>query len=113
MATMSNAPLPPVTPEPRKPVPDAGHTPITEEMDSAKWTLPPVVPLLIALAAVAIIVGIIAFANRATPAAAGEITDVQAVEMTGSKGAKTTLVALNVKVRNATDRTLYIKTVYG
>jgi hypothetical protein len=109
---MSNAPLPPVTPEPRKAT-DAGHTPITEEMDSAKWTLPPVVPLLIALAAVAIIVAIIAFANRATPAAAGEITDVQAVEMTGSKGAKTTLVALNVKVRNATDRTLYIKTVYG
>ena len=24
--------------------PDAGHIPITEEMDSAKWTLPPIVP---------------------------------------------------------------------
>ena len=24
--------------------PDHGHIPITEEMDSAKWTLPPIVP---------------------------------------------------------------------
>lgn len=106
------SPLPPVTPAP-KPHTDAGHVPITEELDSAKWTLPPIVPVLIALAAVAIIVALVSFVNRPTPAASGEITDVQAVEMTGSKGDKTMLVALNVKLRNTTDRTLYIKTVYG
>ena len=109
---MSNQPIPPVTPPPR-PQHDAGRVPITEEMDSAKWTLPPIVPVLIALGAVAIIVAIVSFVNRPTPAASGEITDIQAVEMTGAKGDKTTLVAINVKVHNTTDRTLYIKTVYG
>jgi hypothetical protein len=88
---------------------DAGRVPITEEMDSAKWTLPPIVPVLIALAAVAIVVGIFSFANRAKPAASGEITDVQAVEMKNGQ----TLVAINVKVHNTSDRTLYIKNLYG
>ncbi|MDP9268886.1 MAG: hypothetical protein M3P27_11265 [Acidobacteriota bacterium] len=94
----------PVTPKP----PDAGHTPITEEMDSAKWTLPPIVPILIAVAAVAIVVGIVAFANRQTPVLNGEITDVQAVE---TSAGQSTLVAVNVKVHNATDQTIHIKSV--
>lgn len=106
------APSRPVTPAPKQEH-DAGHVPITEEMDSAKWTLPPLIPVLIALAAVALIVALVSFVNRPTPAASGELTDIQAVEMTGAKGDKTTLVAINVKVHNTTDRTLYLKTVYG
>jgi hypothetical protein len=102
-------PPPPATPPPRHEH-DAGHIPITEEMDSAKWTLPPIVPVLIALGAVALIVALVSFVNRPTPAASGEITDVQAVEMTGAKGDRTTLVAINVKVQNATDRRLILKT---
>src|SRR3954453_2579548 len=48
-------PIPPPTPKAKKPeAPDAGHVPMTEEMDSAKWSLPPIVPVLIALALVAI-----------------------------------------------------------
>ena len=39
---------------------DAGHVPITEELDSAKRTLPPAAPVAIALVAVAIVVAIIA-----------------------------------------------------
>jgi len=31
-------------PKATQPAPDAGHIPITEEMDSAKWTLPPAPP---------------------------------------------------------------------
>ena len=42
---------------PKPPPPDAGHIPMTEEMDSARWTLPPIVPLLIAAAAVALAAG--------------------------------------------------------
>jgi len=99
--------LPPVTPPPKQQY-DAGHTPITEEMDSAKWTLPPIVPILIAVAAVAIIVGIVSFANRQTPVLNGEIIDVQAVE---TSAGQSTLVAVNVKVHNATDQTLHIKSV--
>ena len=100
-------PLPPVTPAPKQP-PDAGHIPITEEMDSAKWTLPPIVPILIAVAVVAIIIAVVSFANRSTPVLNGEITDVQSVET--SAGAST-LVAVNVKVHNATDQTIHIKSV--
>jgi hypothetical protein len=98
--------LPPVTPP--KQEYDAGHTPITEEMDSAKWTLPPIVPILIAVAAVAIVVGIVAFANRQSPVLNGEIADVQSVE---TSTGQSTLVAVNVKVHNATDQTIHIKSV--
>ncbi|MBI2677790.1 MAG: hypothetical protein HYX28_03320 [Candidatus Koribacter versatilis] len=100
-------PPPPVTPAPKPPY-DAGHTPITEEMDSAKWTLPPIIPILIAVAAVAIVIAIVSFANRQTPVLNGEITDVQSVET--SAGAST-LVAVNVKVHNATAQTIHIKSV--
>src|SRR4051812_44720837 len=101
------SPLPPVTPEPR-PQATPGHMPISEEMDSAKWTLPPIVPVLIAIAAIAIFVGVIAFANRQTPVLNGEITDVQSVE---TSGGQSTLVAVNVKVHNANDQTVHIKSV--
>ena len=33
-----------------KPTYDAGHVPMGEEMDSARWTLPPIVPVAIAAA---------------------------------------------------------------
>ena len=104
------APLPPRPPEP-KPQATPGHMPISEEMDSAKWTLPPVVPVLIALGVIAVIVAIVAFANRQTPPASGEISDVQVVEPTSTN--PSVLVAINVKVHNTSERTLYIKTVYG
>jgi hypothetical protein len=82
--------------------------PISEEMDSAKWTLPPIVPVLIAIAAIAIIVGIVALANRQTPVLNGEISDVQSIE---TSAGQSTLVAVNVKVHNATDQTIHIKSV--
>ncbi len=95
---------------PQAPQSDAGHVPITEEFDSAKWTLPPIVPVLIALGVVAVIVAVLSFANRQKPAASGEITDVQAMETAGTPNV---LVAINVKVHNTTDKKIYIKTVYG
>jgi hypothetical protein len=98
---------PPVTPAP-KPQYNAGHTPITEEMDSAKWTLPPIVPILIAVAAVAIIIAVVSFTNRQTPVLNGEIADVQSVETSTGQN---TLVAVNVKVHNATDQTIHIRSV--
>jgi len=99
--------LPPVTPAPKQPT-DAGHMPITEELDSAKWTLPPIVPILIAVVAVIIVVAVVSFTNRQTPVLNGEIIDVQAVE---TSTAQSTLVAVNVKVHNATDETIHIKSV--
>jgi hypothetical protein len=58
----------PPNPKAAKPKPpdalNAGHIPITEEMDSAKWTLPPIVPLLIAAVVVGILVAVVALSNR-------------------------------------------------
>ena len=101
------SPLPPVTPEPR-PQATPGHMPISEEMDSAKWTLPPIVPILIAVAAVAIVIAVVSFTNRQTPVLNGEISDIQAVETSTGQN---TLVAVNVKVHNATGETIHIKSV--
>ena len=70
----------PDQPESAQPAPDAGHIPITEEMDSAKWTLPPVLPVLIVLAVLAAIVGGGAYLMRPKPGATGAITGVYAAE---------------------------------
>src|SRR5437764_13046645 len=96
------SPLPPVTPAPKQQY-NAGHTPIAEEMDSAKWTLPPIVPILIAIAAVVVIVAVVSFTNRQTPVLNGDIADIQAVETSTGQN---TLVAVNVKVHNATGETI-------
>src|SRR4029077_19344863 len=53
---------------------DAGHIPITEELDSAKWTLPPIAPLLVAAVLVGLVVTLIVLSNRSTPSASLAIT---------------------------------------
>src|SRR5437667_9840696 len=58
---------------------DAGHVPMTEEFDRAKWTLPPIVPVLIALAVVAVVVALfLVGTNR--PIARGNILGVYPAE---------------------------------
>ncbi len=51
---MAKNEIPPKAPKPQY---DAGHVPITEEFDSAKRSLPPAVPVVIALLVVGIVVG--------------------------------------------------------
>lgn len=52
-------PVPSPSPSAPKPEPaDAGHIPMTEEMDRAKWTLPPVTPVLVAAAVVLIVLAL-------------------------------------------------------
>lgn len=99
----------PASPAPKTPAPasDAGHIPMTEEMDSAKWTLPPVVPILIAVVAVAVVIAIVAFSNRPKPYSTGNISKVLAVE-----NADNVLVAVHVNVNNAkSDDYLWIKDI--
>jgi lipopolysaccharide export LptBFGC system permease protein LptF len=86
--------------------PDAGHIPITEEMDSAKWTLPPIVPLLIAGVFVAILVAVVVFTNRSTPVASLAITKVAAADQQGN-----TMVAVQAKLDNQIDKLLYVKAI--
>jgi hypothetical protein len=86
--------------------PNAGHIPITEEMDSAKWTLPPIVPLLIAGIFVAILVAVVVFTNRSTPVASLVITKVAAADQEGN-----TMVAVQAKLDNQIDKLLYVKAI--
>lgn len=103
------------TPSPEKPAkagaapgasPDAGHVPITEEFDSAKWTLPPIVPLLIAGVFVAILVAVVVFSNRSTPVASLAITKVASADQEGN-----TMVAVQVKLNNQIDKALWVKSI--
>jgi len=73
---------------------DAGHVPITEELDSAKRTLPPAAPVAIALVVVAIVVGIIAYTERSQPA-----------------NMPSPMILLEVTLRNVGDKTLYVKNI--
>jgi hypothetical protein len=87
---------------------DAGHVPMTEELDSAKWTLPPIVPVLIALVAVGVVIAIVAFTNRPTPHAAGNLTKVIAADNQGN-----VLVAAHLNINNNKDDYLWIKSISG
>jgi hypothetical protein len=93
---------------PASPQFDAGHVPITEEFDSPKRTLPPAVPLAIALIAVIIVVGMVAFLFRAKPVAQGGIDAVYFSEPANMTNA---MVLLQVTLRNVGSKTLYIKAI--
>jgi len=86
--------------------PDAGHIPMSEEMDSARWTLPPVVPLLIAAVFVAILVSVVVLSNRSKPVASLAITKVASVDQQGN-----TMVAIQAKLDNQIDKLLYVKAI--
>jgi hypothetical protein len=100
----------PPKPEP----PDAGHIPMTEEMDSAKWSLPPVVPVLIALAVVATLVAIYAvhgtkFVPRPNGKMQSMIVAEQKHESTIAPAESRILVAVQVSLTNPTDRPVHIQ----
>ena len=96
-------------PKPEAPAPrtnDIGHVPMSEEFDRAKWTLPPIVPVLIGLAAVAIVVGLLVVTHRPKPTANGEITKVAAAEQ-----ADNVVVAVQIKFNNLTDQRVWIRNI--
>jgi hypothetical protein len=79
---------------------------MTEEFDRAKWTLPPLVPIVIAAAAVAIVVALVAFTTRAKPAAAGAITKIASADQSGN-----TMVGVQMKLDNKIEKQIWIKDV--
>ena len=86
--------------------PTPGHVPMSEEFDSAKWTLPPIVPIVIAVAAVAIVVALVVFSNRPTPVVHGDIVKVVSADQQGN-----TMVAVQVKMENKIEKQLWIKDI--
>ena len=99
---------PPSTPQNAKAADERnhGHIPITEEMDSAKWTLPPVVPLLIAAVVVGILVAVVALSNRTKPSAALAITKVVSAAQESN-----TMVAIQTKLDNQVEGPLWVKAI--
>lgn len=107
MPDTPNPASPPTKPQaaPAAP-PDAGHMPMGEEFDRARWTLPPVVPIVIALALVAVVVFLVTYSNRPKPVASGAITKIARVDQQGN-----TMVAVQVKIDNKIEKLLWIKNI--
>ena len=92
----------------QKPEYDAGHVPMTEELDDARHQLPNIVPVLIALAVIVVVIAAAAYLLRSKPVASGNIENVFAVEQSTHN---TSFVAINVMIHNVSDTTLYIKDI--
>lgn len=107
MADTNNAAAPSPKPEKQAEYDDA-HVPMTEEFDSAKHTLPNVVPLLIALGVVAVVIGVLAYVLRPKPAATGTIDNIFAIEQSSHTS---TFVAVNVTFKNSTTKPLVLQAI--
>jgi hypothetical protein len=81
---------------------------IGDEFGTAKRNLPPAGIVLICVAAVAVVVGIFAFTQRAKPQGAGSIDLVSAAEVPGQQ---MILAAITVTLRNTADQPLWIHTL--
>jgi Domain of unknown function (DUF4352) len=104
----SPAPMPPTAPKPAKKAEeptDFAHIPMSEEFDKAKWTLPPWQPVAVALAIVAVIVGIFSFITRAKPQGGGGIQNVVAVPIIPGDNV---LVAVTLTLSNTSKKALWI-----
>ncbi len=98
---------PTATPKAEKSATDYAHVSMSEEFSTSKWTLPPVGIVAIAILAVAIIVGAIAWFTRAKPGASGTIDDIAAVETTPGN----VMVATQVTLTNITDKPFWVRKV--
>jgi len=122
---MSSNPTP-VVKKPEEPRFDAGHVPMTEELDSARWNLPPVVPVLIAAAVLAVILGLYLVGSKKPPTSSGSVSKVIAlpmhIESRGSiapglpgtvdqdvEKSDSVMIAIALDVKNAIQKPMYIK----
>ena len=85
----------------------AGHMLMSEELDKPKWTLPPIVPVVIALVAVAVVVAVFVLGTSA-PKAGGKILGVYAADISG---ANRTMVSIQLSVENRDKKPLWIQGV--
>jgi hypothetical protein len=102
------AQTPPAQSKPSQPAPEPeyAHVPMSEEFDKAKWTLPPIVPVVIAAGVIAVIVAVVSFTNRPKPVLSGAITKVAAADQEGN-----VLVAVQTNLDNVTEQKLWIRNV--
>jgi len=111
-------PAAPAQPAPRKPASSQqaegetqyGHVPLTEEMDRARWTLPPVGIIAIGLLIVLVVGAALGWFNRYQPAASGKLNDIFAIELADHASV---LATVQVTLRNDTDKTISINNLKG
>jgi len=126
---MSSPSTPPIN-KPAEPRPDAGHKPMSEELDSARWSLPPLVPVVMAAVVLGLIVGVYLVSSRKPATSTGSALRVVALPVhTESKGSiapggmgttdqdieKTDAVMVNMvlDVKNAIEKPMYLKNIEG
>jgi len=117
----------------KKPEPgryDAGHVPMSEELDSPRWNLPPIVPVLVAAAVLGTILAIYLVSSKKPPTSTGSVTRVVALPLhIESKGSiapgqegtldqniekrDSVLVNIALDVKNAIGKPMYIKNIEG
>lgn len=100
--TQPPVPPPPVSPEP------ATEFRIGEEFGTAKRSLPPAGIVVICIAAIALILGIYAFIQRAKPQGGGSIDAVTVAEVAGQN---TVLSAVTLTLRNTGEKPIWIHTL--
>src|SRR5262245_21639657 len=107
---MPDAPNPVPAPKPGSAKPttehDAGHVPMSEELDRAKWTLPPIVPVLIAAGLVPLVVVTFGLPMHGKPVAAGTVVKLTTAEQEGN-----TMVGVQVKRDNKIENLISIKDI--
>ncbi len=103
--------VPPPQPEPvvdtQPPSPNLPFN-IGEEFGTAKKNLPPAKILAICVAAILLVIGALAFFNKAHTSAAGSVDDITAVEIPNQGSV---LVAITVSFQNNGDKPFYIHTM--
>jgi hypothetical protein len=89
---------------------DYGNVPLSEEMDKAKWTLPPAQIVVVGVVIVLIVGFIVGWIFRYQPAASGQVRDVFAVETSDHASVLSTVL---VSVRNDNEKSIFIKNMKG
>ncbi len=108
---MSNEPAPNLETPPPAPKPagtDYAHVPMGEEFDRAKWTLPPITMVLIAVGILAVVAAIVALSFKPKQVNAGSIDQVAAVE---TQDKTSVFVPVHITLRNIGQRTLWIQKI--
>src|SRR5437868_12396892 len=97
-------PSPQTVPPPQ--LADAGHIPMTEEMDRAKWTLPPVIPVLVAAVVVLAVLALYT-SHAAKPMITGKILGAYAAQ----NGPSQVLVGVQLSLQNSYKEPLWVKDI--
>jgi len=103
-----NLAIPPPSPPPGPPPKAQTDFQIGEEFGTARRTLPPAGIVLLCIAAVAVILGAVAYFNRPKVQPAGSIEFVNAVEVPSQN---MTMVAVTLTLHNTGERSLWIHTL--